>query len=339
MPTSAYAPVPLGQGKVLLINERSGGQMVTAQRVADKLPGCTAFRTLEGHARAICATSPELNDPAKVVGALQMLRDADVLTSADSICRRLAGDSAGTAAVAPTRVFVITCDRPEAVERLLDSMLRAGNLSSHEELFLVDDSRDGERAERNRSAVENFNLTSSREIRYFGRPQQEAFVQALVEELPEHERGIRFLVDAAEWRDQWSAGLARTLCILLSVGRRAVVVDDDVLCSAVHSPVQEAGVGIGDAARDAAFYASPQEIQARTRRAGLRSAERHRALPRHECRAGGARTDRRRPGGAEPARYQRRVVVPLEWRFTRCSNPMRFSGRSGHARLPLDGTA
>ena len=51
-------------------------------------------------------------------------------------------DTAPVADLRPTRVCIITCDRPGTVERLLDSMLRSGNLSRHDELLMIDDSRD-----------------------------------------------------------------------------------------------------------------------------------------------------------------------------------------------------
>mgnify|MGYP001829197018 FL=1 len=44
--------------------------------------------------------------------------------------------------LAPTRVCIVTCDRPEAVGRLPDSMLMSGELSQHDGFFMVGDSHE-----------------------------------------------------------------------------------------------------------------------------------------------------------------------------------------------------
>ena len=186
-------PVDLGGEKYLLLNRQSGAQMVVARRVASKLPLCNVFRTLEEHARHLCEMSTDLRNPADVKRVLEMVRDAGLFTSAESVCDRLQDATAEEAALlAPTRVFVLTCDRPDALARLLESMLAAG-LAQHEELFLIDDSRSEENAARNRVAVEQFNRVSDKAMRYLGRTQQRAFMAALLRALPEWENGIRFL--------------------------------------------------------------------------------------------------------------------------------------------------
>ena len=44
--------------------------------------------------------------------------------------------------LAPTRVCIVTYDRPEAVERLPDSMLMPGELSQRDGFFMVGDSHE-----------------------------------------------------------------------------------------------------------------------------------------------------------------------------------------------------
>jgi len=143
-------------------------------------------------------------------------------------------------------------------------MLFAGNLSHHEEIFLIDDSRNPENAALNREIVQQFNLSSPRDMRYVGADAQQQLLDALIRELPDKEQGIRFLIDRKRWADHKSYGLARTLCLLLSVDKRAIVMDDDVICAAVASPFKREGVAFGDTAREVEFYASEQDILART---------------------------------------------------------------------------
>ncbi|MFT5710613.1 MAG: hypothetical protein ACI8QT_001311, partial [Halioglobus sp.] len=256
--------VVLQNGGVLLLHKLSDAQMIIAPEVSIALASCSTFQTLAKHVDVLTSTIPQLaGQQADVTKVLEMVRDAGLFTSAEDMCKRIS--SATTAADLPrTRVFVITCDRPEAVQRLVQSMLFAGNLSRHEELFLIDDSRSPENAELNRQLVEQFNLTSPRDMRYVGASAQQQLLNALIQELPEHEAGIRFLIDRKRWADKKSYGLARTLCLLLSVDSRAIVMDDDVICAAVDSPYKADGVGFGDTAREVEFYASEQDILSRT---------------------------------------------------------------------------
>ena len=156
--------VDLQNGGVLLIHRHSDQQMIVAREVSVALHSCRTFRTLQGHADLLATTIPQLaGQQADVLNVLEMVRDNGLLTSAESVCERLCPPGTPAAAnLPPTRVFIVTCDRPPAVQRLLESMLHAGNLSRHEHLFLVDDSRDSQNAVQNREAVAQFNLTSAR---------------------------------------------------------------------------------------------------------------------------------------------------------------------------------
>ena len=165
------------------------------------------------------------------------------------------------ATLAPTRIFIITCDRPAAVERLLESTLRAGNLLSHDALFLVDDSRDADNAAQNQELVSQFSRNSAKPMLYVGADAQQVMLDGLIESAPETEASVRFLIDRQRWASQPSYGLARNVCLLLSVGYRAIVMDDDVLCEGVRSPLKRAGLAFGSGkTREACFYGSEREM-------------------------------------------------------------------------------
>ena len=254
--------VDLGNGGVLLQNRDNGKQMTISPEVATALTYCHTFKTLQEHAQTLVGTIPQLQGQlADVTNVLTMVKDAGLMLSAQSICDRLSPDEPPVAALAPTRVCIITCDRPAAVERLLDSMLHAGSLSSHDELFLVDDSRDPANGEQNRELVAKFNLTSSKDMRYLGATEQLKFLQAMIAAKPDDESAIRFLIDRERWAPHKSYGLARTMCLLLTVGYRCIVLDDDVLCSSVLPPNTGEGITFGGGSnRELACYASEQEL-------------------------------------------------------------------------------
>lgn len=261
--------VDLGNGSVMLIHRLSDAQMVITPEVAVALASCGVFRTLVEHAHTLCATIPQLaGQEDNVNQVLATVRDAGLLTSATATCERLLpGDVPPAVDLPPTRVFIITCDRPQAVERQLASMMMAGNLTRHEQLVLVDDSRDPTNAAQNRELVEDFNIRSPRDMRYLGPEEQARLLEKLVVGLPEHEEGIRFLIDRQRWAGQKTYGLARTLCLLLSGGKRAIVLDDDTICAAVEPLHTDEGISLGNGIRQADFFASEGETVSSTKRA------------------------------------------------------------------------
>ncbi|WOJ92980.1 hypothetical protein R0135_14485 [Congregibacter variabilis] len=238
--------------KMLVINRVNGKQQFIAPPVVDALKTCTSFDTIENHTKRLCTTRPELRGQEAGVGStLQQLAESGFLLMGEGIRQRLT--DAPPRELAPSRVFVITCDRPEAVNRLLESMLRSGNLSRHDALYLVDDSREESNRIANRELVDTFNLRSAKDMQYFGAAEQRELQDKLIAALPEHEQGIRFLIDPEQWTGYKTYGRSRTLALLLSVGYRAIVLDDDVTCQAILPPVQEEGVSF-TGQRQAAFY-------------------------------------------------------------------------------------
>ncbi|MEH6607763.1 MAG: hypothetical protein V7696_00225 [Halioglobus sp.] len=263
--------VNTGNGSVLIIHRHTDAQLIVSPEVTTALASCGVFRTLAEHVEELCTTIPQLSgQQANVIQVLDMVKNAGLLTTASATCERMCPPDIPAAVDLPaTRAFIITCDRPAAIERLLTSMLHAGNLSRHEQLILIDDSRGTDNAAKNRELVENFNLTSPRNMRYFGTEEREQLLESLIERLPEHEAGIRFLIDRKQWTGHPTYGLARTLSLLLSVNKRAIVMDDDVVCAAVKALYPEDGITFAAGAREAEFYASEQDLIAQTNREGF----------------------------------------------------------------------
>ncbi len=252
--------IPIDAQKTLVINRLNGKQQFFAPPVVDALMTCTQFDTLEGHAKRLCATRPELKGQESAVqGTLTQLRDSEFLLRSERIQKQLLTEERRT--LAPSAVFVITSDRPDAVERLLESLLRNANLGMHETVTLIDDSKLPESQAANQELVERFNLRSAKDMRYFGADEQKSLLERLIRELPEAEEGIRFLIDPEQWRGKKTYGRSRTIALLLSVGKRAVILDDDILCDAIHPAVREEGIGF-TGRRQAAFYADRDTLMA-----------------------------------------------------------------------------
>lgn len=248
-------------GGVLLVGQTTGGQMLVQPEVETVLQHCTVFRTLREHAEHLVAVIPQLGgNVADVISVLEQVHSSGLFITADSICAQI--NRADNEATAQDRCvgFVITCDRPQAVARLLESMMAGARLSRLKRLYLVDDSRDPANREQNREALAQFNLGSPVAMTYFGSEEQATFLDSLKARLPgDASAAVDFLFDREHWSPLPTYGRSRSLCLLLSVGERCIVMDDDVLCEVRQTPGATEDLNFSDGFSEAAFFARSRE--------------------------------------------------------------------------------
>jgi hypothetical protein len=247
----------------LLLSTASEQRLLVRKEVAIALTHCEAYRTLRGHAEHLVATLPQLGGQVEpVIPVLAQIRDAGLLREGATSLRHLT-TSVEKSSLAPVQVFIITCDRPAAVERLLTSMAGSAALGLPEAYTLIDDSRDAALAEANQALVEAHNAKASFHVRYFGLEAREQLLAHLIATEPQHEDSIRFLLDRQHWGDLPTYGLSRSLALLLGVGSRVMIFDDDVLCEAVRSPLPEEPLHFGGiSSRKAVFWSNDEDQEA-----------------------------------------------------------------------------
>jgi len=257
----AFLPGP--SETVILHKESNDARMISESGLAHALRQCGQFRSLDDHASAIMQAIPAMREtPEDVSSVLEAVRQAGLFESSAQAWSRLAeADSGFRARPAPARLFIITCDRPAALSRLLTSLGNQSLPEGVEGIWVVDDSRDAANITENGSLIEKANTEFNTPIRHFDMKQREALIEQLHHDLPEHIEEINFLLERTEWTDQPTFGLGRNLVLLLSVGTRAVVLDDDVVLEAVMPPVSTLPLQAGDANdRQATFYDSLEDL-------------------------------------------------------------------------------
>ena len=102
-----------------------------------------------------------------VIPVLQQICDAGLMTSAESVMPSLMVP-VGKTPLPPVQVYIITCDRPAAVERLLQSMANSSALDLPENYTLIDDSRSLANSAQNQELVKTHNQKGTFQIDYFG---------------------------------------------------------------------------------------------------------------------------------------------------------------------------
>ncbi len=242
---------------VLLEHPKSGRKTLLQGNLRPLLESCKTFRTLEAQVSQLIRQFPHLQDQAQEVRQmLQSLQDAGMLLSAQDFCDGIrpqpleeVGDELIGAA--------LTCNRPQALRRLLIS-IREGN-GNLDRLWVLDDSRDTAQRRENAQVVEELESGFPVPIHYFGLESQRAWIATLVEELPQEEAAIRFLLDPDRWAPYPSYGRVRNLGLLLSAGHRLIFFDDDALNQLYESPFQTSGLVFSTATREAEFFGAHRD--------------------------------------------------------------------------------
>lgn len=250
-------------GNYLLHNTQNGKRAVVMPEVYASLLHCSQFQTIARHTASIIDSNPGMKgQEATVTSVLQQMLDNGMMVSAKKACNQL------TVKVETERdpaqydapvVAIITWERPQALERLLESIVANCDTGKFHRLYVIDDSREAENISKNQALVESYASRLDTSLQYFGQDEQQALLKDLSARLPEHEDAIHFLADQSRWRDHWTAGLSRNLALLLSCGRRLVMIDDDSICDVYEPPKPKPDITFSDDAREADFFASEQD--------------------------------------------------------------------------------
>ena len=255
-------------GTVVLLNPSTDAKMVVTADVSAALMQCSVFRTLAQHAERIASTSQDgAMTPADVIPVLEQVRSAGLFETEQAVLERL-NNPENTCISTPlpgVRLIVLTCDRPQALARLLESINQAllGEADAVKDriegIWVIDDSTC------DAAQVANIEQCKSGphrvDIHYIGPDEQGALLGELMTEKPELAASAGFLLDRKRWADTPSYGLARNWALLVSAGKHALVFDDDVLCEAVLPPVSGGKWRVGTHEQyEAAFYRNREAL-------------------------------------------------------------------------------
>jgi len=256
-------PYPVPGGNVLLHNTRNGKRAMVKTEVYTALVACNDFQTLDTHANNIAEHNPVMqgqqDDIRKV---LKLMLDNGIMRSAKTFINGLKPEhktESETNHDTKPVVAIITWERPEALERLLTSIVANCDTGKFHCLYVIDDSRKDENIRKNQLLVSKFTEKVDSSLHYFGQAEQQSFIDALVKRLPGFEKTIRFLVDQSLWVDHWTSGLARNWATFLSCGHHLVVMDDDVICDVYNPPNLKPNITLSSAPRENDFFADEAE--------------------------------------------------------------------------------
>lgn len=246
-----YELHPLPGNQVLFRGRRTHKSAIIQQTAVAILPWLQRFRTVDRHIDEIINHFPELRkNTADVRTLIGAFKRAGIMITGNEILRDidLGGSRERSVESGRVNVFVITCDRPKVLTRLLHSCPVLD-----QEMFswtIIDDSRDKTNATLNREITNN----SQQPIRYFGPDEQNEFRLNLFANLPHAKGAIEFLLRGDIGDTRGTYGRSRNFALLLSPNERMIVLDDDILCQAYKPPYRTDGVGFSSLSREVDFY-------------------------------------------------------------------------------------
>ena len=101
---------------VLLHSQRSGTGMLVQPDVARALELCAHFRSLEAHTKQITKALPALRDHAQHTRqTLEHIAQQCLMESSEAAFERITAASRTSTAELLSRLFILTCDRPDAL--------------------------------------------------------------------------------------------------------------------------------------------------------------------------------------------------------------------------------
>ena len=253
--------LPFDVNTTTLHNTRTNQGLLVQAEVAHALSLCKPFRSLDAHLENILAAMPPLREkPEDARNILNYVKNEGFLESNNSAWQRLTNEVAHHHH-SPSRLFILTCDRTEALARILDNMAHIDLDTSIESIWVIDDSRKQASLDQNAEIISSLSDKFSVPVHHVDKVLQSELVDHLIETLPEHAPSISFLIDSNEWISAATYGRARNLALLLSVGFRAVILDDDLILQAFAPPSAGRQLKLGSPSdREAQFYESHDHL-------------------------------------------------------------------------------
>jgi len=226
---------PAASLTILAQPRRNGPGTLLRQDVAQALGLCNEFRSINDHINHLISAMPALaNNRQDTQGVLQSMAKNGVLESSVTAWQRLTAGHTEKSRPA-CGVCILTCDRPDALKRLLDGLNALPE--NTERIWVIDDSRNAGHLAENAKIVAHFSKQSPVKISHCDNALRDNLISYLESVLPDATTSIRWLLSRNSWGNQPTYGQARTLALLLSVGQHVLMLDDDVIPEAICPPV------------------------------------------------------------------------------------------------------
>ena len=228
--------ISLADGSELIYCPENQASISVPLALSRLLGRCRDPKTLREHAHVLRSQGLAGTPLRAVEQVLAELAEAGILVSERELLSRLRRSDAPTDGVLITALGVPTCNRPEALRRLLDGFLtHAHDYGRALEVCVADDSREASMRALNEAVVGAALGPGARRVFYAGPEEKAAFVQTLVRErgLPQEE--VEFALLGPRGCGA-TYGANRNILLLHTAGEGLFAPDDDMVCRGTPAP-------------------------------------------------------------------------------------------------------
>lgn len=254
----------LPQQQLLLKLKNSDKKLVISEDVYSLLQLCAEFKTLAEHADFIVASQPHLaGKRAETLQLLEQIIQQGFMCSADRVLKAITGQPTDDAPSPLFGVIIRTCDRPQQLARLLDSLgkLQTKFVQSYH-FWVADDSREDSHRLQNQQLIEDFKSAHDAiPVRYYGPLQQQALTDQLKQAFPGSTEQIEWLLQSnATKADFFTGGRVFNHLLLMTAGQRFLLMDDDIVCEPYQAPGSGGNLSISVRQPEVGFYDSREAL-------------------------------------------------------------------------------
>ncbi len=218
----AGTALQLGKDELVFLDRKNTNHIMTLQ-VLQAMSLTQQFKPMDEHVATIAENIPELSGQHEAIETvLGFLKSKGLLVSDQQWLTELKNQQKVNVNKYAGMV-VRTCNRPEHLQRLIQSFENYQAEHGTQDMVLVfDDSNDAKIEEQNQKICQSAKVS----VKYHGRSWQNQFIGMLKENFPEHSKQIDWLLKA---RPGFTGGRVWNLALLALVGKKFSFYDDDYL--------------------------------------------------------------------------------------------------------------
>ncbi len=215
--------LPLSEEELVFLQSDTGLNHMMSMQVLQAMSLTQVFQPMHQHIAAIEHAIPQLRGQRQAIEkVLSFMKNKGLLRSADEWLETLKSSQHNSDSKYGGMV-VRTCHRPDQLSRLLESVEQYQSLHDlKEEVSVFDDSSDDKAQKENERICQQSPL----KVTYYGQSWQQQFVAMLIEEFPQYQQEIRWLLSA---REGFTGGRVWNLALLALAGKKFSFFDDDFL--------------------------------------------------------------------------------------------------------------
>jgi len=215
----------LSREELVFLEHHSGENHIMTLQVLQAMGLTQQFKPMHEHIQTIEQNIAELRGQTQAIEkVLGFLQNKSLIISEQQWLERLSEGHDQARQVANAGVVIRTCQRPDNLQRLLESMTTYVTRHGHQDttVLVFDDSADNPSQEANQKVCQAAKIN----VKYHGQSWQTQFISMLLQEFPEHEREINWLLGE---KNGFTGGRVWNLALLALAGKKFAFFDDDYL--------------------------------------------------------------------------------------------------------------